>query len=411
MPRSCHLTKFLFCEVTAHWCYIIKIRRRITKIMDKIYNKPRIKPIYPLYRLNSKEFRIGAQLGITAEFGDPEGQLWELASRLDGRPVMTVVEEVRKKFPELTVEDVLEGIQLLDNEGFVEETLEEEKELSARYMPNVNYFSRYTGSQGNRYAPQRKISDTTILLLGLGGDGSNILAMLAGLGPKKIVIVDYDNVEESNLGRQLLYKESDIGIPKAEAAARTISEMNKNLVIEAHNKKIEKPEDVLEVIDGIDLVICAIDEPPFVAQRIVNEAIVKANVPCVFGASQVSRGRVFTVIPGVTGCFDCLNLHYSMSDPQFVEQFVAFRNIDFNPPTIAYAPAIYQLTAAIVDEAVRVITGYAEPRSLGTQYEINFEDGSSFRHPSWERYEEKCPTCGKGKKENWEIFQYYENRK
>lgn len=187
-----------------------------------------------------------------------------------------------------------EGIQLLDNEGFVEETLEEEKELSARYMPNVNYFSRYTGSQGNRYTPQRKISDTTILLLGLGGGGSNILAMLAGLGPKKIVIVDYDNVEESNLGRQLLYKESDIGIPKAEAAARTISEMNKNLVIEAHNKKIEKPEDVLEVIDGIDLVICAIDEPPFVAQRIVNEAIVKANVPCVFGASQVSRGRVFT---------------------------------------------------------------------------------------------------------------------
>lgn len=87
--------------------------------MDTLYNRPRIKPIYPLYRLNSREFRIGAQLGITAEFGDPEGQLWELASRLDGRPVMTVVEEVREVFPELTVEDVIDGIQLLDNEGFV----------------------------------------------------------------------------------------------------------------------------------------------------------------------------------------------------------------------------------------------------------------------------------------------------
>lgn len=246
--------------------------------------------------------------------------------------------------------------------------------------------------------------------------GVAMILLLAGMGiitfgPKKIVIVDYDNVEESNLGRQLLYKESDIGTPKAEAAARAISEMNKDIEIEAYNKKIEKPEDVLDVIDGVNLVICAIDEPPFVAQRIVNEAIVKANVPCVFGASQVSRGRVFTVIPGVTGCFDCLNLHYSMNDPQFVEQFVAFRKIDFAPPTIAYAPAIFQLTAAIVDEAVRVITGYAEPRSLGTQYEINFEDGSSFRHPSWKRYKEKCPTCGKGKKEDWEIFQYYENRK
>ena len=50
--------------------------------MDTLYNRPRIKPIYPLYRLNRQEFRIGAQLGITAEFGDPEGQLWELASKL-----------------------------------------------------------------------------------------------------------------------------------------------------------------------------------------------------------------------------------------------------------------------------------------------------------------------------------------
>ena len=109
-----------------------------------------------MYRLNRQEFRIGAQLGITAEFGDPEGQLWELASKLDGRPVMTVIEEVREVFPELTVEDVIDGIQLLDNEGFVEEVLEEETDVPVRYMPNINYFSRYIGSGGNRYTPQRK---------------------------------------------------------------------------------------------------------------------------------------------------------------------------------------------------------------------------------------------------------------
>jgi molybdopterin/thiamine biosynthesis adenylyltransferase len=380
--------------------------------MNTLYNRPRIKPIYPLYRLNKKEFRIGAQLGITAEFGDPEGQLWELASRLNGRPVKEVILEMRNLFPELSEEDILEGIKILENEGFLEETLEEQgKDIAERYIANVNYFSRYANIDENRYEYQKKIRQTTILLLGLGGGGSNILTMLAGLGPKKIIIVDYDNVEYSNLGRQLLYTESDIGKPKAETAAKAIEKMNSDIMIEAHNKKIETPEDVLEFIEGVDLVICAIDEPPFVAQRIVNKAIIEAKVPCVFGASQVSRGRVFTVIPGETGCFDCLNLHYSMHDPQFVEQFVAFRNINFNPPTIAYAPAIFQLTAAIVDEAVRVITRYAKPRSLGTQYEINFEDGSSFTHPSWPRYTKECPTCGCGKSEDWEIFQYYENRK
>ena len=182
--------------------------------MNTLYNRPRIKPIYPLYRLNKKEFRIGAQLGITAEFGDPEGQLWELASRLNGRPVKEVILEMRNLFPELSEEDILEGIKILENEGFLEETLEEQgKDIAERYIANVNYFSRYANIDENRYEYQKKIRQTTILLLGLGGGGSNILTMLAGLGPKKIIIVDYDNVEYSNLGRQLLYTESDIGKP------------------------------------------------------------------------------------------------------------------------------------------------------------------------------------------------------
>lgn len=72
------------------------------------YKQPRVKPIYPLYRLNENEFRIGAQLGITAEFNDPEKQMWELAKRLDGRNLREVINEVRELFPELTVEDILE---------------------------------------------------------------------------------------------------------------------------------------------------------------------------------------------------------------------------------------------------------------------------------------------------------------
>lgn len=260
------------------------------------------------------------------------------------------------------------------------------------------------------YEIQKKINDSTILLLGLGGGGSNILTLLSGLGPKKIIIVDYDKVEKSNLGRQLLYKESDLGKLKVDVAVERLREMNSTIEVEGHNKKIEKYEDVLEHTAGVDLVICVIDEPPFIAQKTVNKAIVEAKVPCVFGASQVSRGRVFSVIPNVTGCFDCLNIHYTIHDDKFVEQFVGFRDIDFNPPTVAYAPAMYQLTAAIVDEGVRILTGYTDPRSISTQYEINYEDGSSFTHPSWSRYEEDCPTCGHGKTDKWEIFRYYERK-
>lgn len=379
--------------------------------MENKYFQPRIKPIYPVYRLNETTFRIGAQLGITTEFEDPEGKLYELVKVLDGRKLETVIKHMKIQFPDLTDQDIFEGLDILNNEGLLEEIVDFSKyNIDERYLPNVNYFSRFVKYGKNSYDIQKIINSSTFLLLGLGGGGSNILTLLSGLGPKKIKIVDYDRVEKSNLGRQLLYKEADIGQLKAEVAARSIRKLNSQIEIEPNNQKIENYHDVLKYIDGIDIVISAIDEPPFIVQKAVNKAIIEAKVPCVFGASQVSRGRVFTVIPHVTGCFDCLNIHYTLQDDKFVEQFIGFRNIDFNPPTIAYAPAMFHLTSAIVDEAIRVLTGYAQPRSLGTQYEINYEDGSSFTHPSWSRYENECPTCGKGMQENWEIFSYYERK-
>ncbi|HZK06237.1 MAG TPA: hypothetical protein VFC82_10415 [Actinomycetaceae bacterium] len=79
----------------------------------------------------------------------------------------------------------------------------------------------------------------------------------------------------------------------------------------------------------------------------------------------------------------------------------------FDPPSIAYGPSVFILTATIVDEAIRVLTGYAPPRSLGTQFEVNFEDGSAFAHPSWPRLPDDCPTCGNGDPATWEVFGHY----
>ncbi len=374
----------------------------------KMPSHPRIKPIYPVYRLDDRAFRIGAQLGITAEFDDPDQHLWSLVNALDGQPVHAAIKAVQQEFPDLSENEIMDGVALLNQEGFLEESFpDEESAIGTRYRANVNYFSRFIGLEGDRFAPQRRINKSNILLLGLGGGGSNVLALLAGLGPSSITIVDHDVVEEGNLGRQLLYRESDIGRPKASAAADALAQMNSEVVIIPHRKRITSVDDVKALADGKDLVISAIDEPPFVAQRIVNKAILQANVPCVFAASQVSRGRVYTVVPGKTGCFDCLNVHYTQRDPQFITQFAAFSKLNFDPPSIAYGPSIYHLTATIVDETIRVLTGYTPPRSLGTQFEVNFEDGSAFAHPSWPRLPEDCPTCGSGDPSAWRIFDHY----
>ena len=68
--------------------------------------------------------------------------------------------------------------------------------------------------------------------------------------------------------------------------------MNSDIEVETHNLRITCVNDLLPLLDNVDIVICVIDEPQYDIQRIVNKAVVTKNIPCVFGASQVSRGRV-----------------------------------------------------------------------------------------------------------------------
>lgn len=370
------------------------------------FYRPRIKSIYPIYKLEEDLFRIGAQIGITTEIGDEDNKMWTLVNLMDGKTIDEITNCMINTYNDLTKEDIINAIELLDSEGVVEE-ISEMKDIEERYHSNIYYFSRYLNDFQASINVQKKIHRSTILLLGLGGGGSNILTLLSGLGPKKIKIVDFDVIENSNLGRQFLYKETDIGNFKTTIAKKSIQKMNSNIDIEVHNTRIDSVESLIPLLDDVDLTICVIDEPQYDIQRTVNKAIISKEIPCVFGASQVSRGRVYSVIPHTSGCFDCLNIHYTKIDKLFLKQFHGIRNITQKIPTIAYGPAMFQLTSAIVDEAIRLLTGYTKPMSLNRQYEINYETGASFTHQPWGHYPEECPTCGAGNENDWEIFSHY----
>lgn len=219
--------------------------------------------------------------------------------------------------------------------------------------------------------------------------------------------IDYDRVEKSNLNRQLLYRESDVGDLKTAAAARSLKAMSSSCELQVINQRIEAAEDLHGIVDNADLVVCAIDEPPFLAQRRVNLACVRAGVPCLYAVSQITRGRLFSVLPYESGCFDCLNIHYTIEDPLFVPQFAGFQRLDFDPPTIAFAPDIFRLCGAVAHEAVWLLTGFAPPQTVGTQFEVDFESGRAYPLLGWPRQPEHCPTCGAGREEDWEVFSLY----
>ncbi|HDU8293325.1 TPA: HesA/MoeB/ThiF family protein, partial [Legionella pneumophila] len=109
------------------------------------------------------------------------------------------------------------------------------------------------GEQG-----QKLINNATIMIVGLGGIGSPVAQYLAAAGVGKLILVDDDKVDLSNLHRQILFNESDIGFYKAEKARDVLSKVNKNVVIEAHTKRFDVDfgyslvSDIDLIIDGTD---------------------------------------------------------------------------------------------------------------------------------------------------------------
>ena len=327
---------------------------------------------------------------------------------MDGtRTVDELVAAMQARFPEVSSHDVANFLATLDAEGFVEDG-RPRPALDERWDGNVNYFSHYARLRdAGTETPQEILRRSHVVLLGLGGGGSTMLPILASAGVGSILGVDYDRVERSNLNRQFLFRESDVGAYKTDAAERVMAEINSDVAFSTVNLKVESAEDVVPLVRGADLVICALDEPPFLAQRRVNRACVQEGVSCVYGFAQVTRGRVFTVLPHESGCVDCLNIYYSQRDDQFVEQFAGFHQLDFAPPTLAFSPDIVRLCGTIVAEAVRVLTGYAPPKSVATQFEFNLEADTAAPLLDWPRFPDQCPTCGTGRESDWPVFAAY----
>ena len=131
-----------------------------------------------------------------------------------------------------------------------------------RYIRQISVI----GEQG-----QKVINNATIMIVGLGGIGSPVAQYLAAAGVGKLIVVDDDKVELSNLHRQILFNESDIGLYKAEKARDVLSKVNKNVVIEAYTNRFDV-DFGYSLVSDIDLIIDGTDN--FETRYIINDICV-----------------------------------------------------------------------------------------------------------------------------------------
>ena len=169
----------------------------------------------------------------------------------------------------------------------------EERELE-RYDRQI----RIIGREG-----QEKLKNSRVLVAGVGGLGGAAATYLTGAGVGLLRLVDNGRVELSNLNRQLIYSENDLGRLKVEAAAERLREINPDIEIEVLAEKINE-ENVSRILNGVDLVVDGQDN--FKTRFILNDECIRRSIPFIHGAVQGFEGRLMNIIPGETPCLRCL---------------------------------------------------------------------------------------------------------
>ncbi|MEX0763295.1 MAG: molybdopterin-synthase adenylyltransferase MoeB [Dehalococcoidia bacterium] len=178
----------------------------------------------------------------------------------------------------------------------------EQKPLTALTPKQVQRYSRHLIMPGVGSAGQRKLLDSRVLIIGAGGLGSPVALYLALAGVGTIGIVDFDTVDVSNLQRQILHQDKDVGRRKVESAKETLLAYNPEVNVEIHEAPINS-DNAMEIISKYDVVINGADN--FATRYLVNDAAYFAGKPLVDGSILVFDGQATTYIPG-QGCYRCL---------------------------------------------------------------------------------------------------------
>ncbi|MBI4633728.1 MAG: HesA/MoeB/ThiF family protein [Deltaproteobacteria bacterium] len=152
-------------------------------------------------------------------------------------------------------------------------------------------------------AGQKKLKKSRVVIAGAGGLGSPIAIYLTAAGIGTIRVIDHDQVELSNLNRQILHGEKDIGKNKSDSAKRKLRTLNSTVEIEALTETITA-NNVSRLVDGCDIIVDAMDNLP--TRYILNRCAIEKNIPFIHGAVSGFEGRVTTIIPGETACLKCI---------------------------------------------------------------------------------------------------------
>jgi molybdopterin-synthase adenylyltransferase len=365
--------------------------------------RPLFKKSVYIRRIPFGSIRLGELCPENAvEIEDEDGTIEAVIQLMDGtRTIDEIHREIVERYPKVTMEDINTLLEELDRFGYVDDCSKRDREGLAAYelergKANLNYLSHFSTLHYSPWAMLQKMKNARVTIIGVGTLGSGVLLTLAGFGVSFVRIVDFDTVELSNLNRQMLFQEQDIGCDKIEAAIAFINRFHSKVKVEGVKREIRSVEEAKSVIDGCDLVVLAADQPSFQLERWVNQACVHLGVPFVGGGINQTRGQFYTVIPGETGCIDCNHFRQNIQNPEYADFVKQYLASPFRMPSAALMSNYMQVTGMLCGDIARLLTGYAPVVSKGKVVETNFVTFESAISLTFDHPIDECPTCGNG---------------
>jgi molybdopterin/thiamine biosynthesis adenylyltransferase len=362
--------------------------------------RPRIKPEHAPYRTTGGQIRIGGGVyGIAAEITDPGGWLWSLVTAIDGTAgPAQIVGRVRRAHPDAAEADVHDALESLIGAGYVEDAAAAEPadfslREQRRYRRSVQFY-RWVDlrPRSSPWDVQRMLRNARVVLVGIGGTGTSAAMALTASGVGRLHCIDADVVELSNLNRQILYTESDLGRPKSAAAAAHLRRRNSDIEITAERMRIGSQDDLAAAIDGYGLLALCADQPDNL-RHWANRACLAARVPWVDGGYHGPLVTAGAYVPGNGPCWECLRAgELARMGLPAIDSGGASRGLPPVPGNAATAVTAAMSGQLVAHLAIALLTG-TSPVTPGTVYGINLMmlgDQVVVRHPR----RSDCPACG-----------------
>ena len=189
---------------------------------------------------------------------------------------------------------------------------------------------------------QKKLKAATVVVAGSGGLGSPSSLYLAAAGVGNLIIVDKDVFELSNLNRQILGWEKDIGRPKAETAAEKLRALNPDIQITPRVMEISQ-DNIVQLLQNVELVVDAMDN--WSTRFLLNKTCVDLDIPFIHAGVFGLYGQIMTVVPHKGPCLRCL----LPETPKNIGKF----------PVLGATPGLFAMMQVM--EAVKILVGIGEP--------------------------------------------------